>query len=78
MIAARDDDDDDYYLVLKLVTTEEQQVLWFVYLNKVMVATIVEGNLKTPCSITTTPRCRRGRYSIPWFAPLLLIRSLKC
>ena len=27
--------------------------------------TIVEGNLKAPFSIATTPRCRGGRYSFP-------------
>ena len=25
---------------------------------------------KSPFSIATTPRCREGRYSIPWIAPL--------
>ena len=33
-------------------------------------ATVVEGDLKTPFSIATTPRCREGRYSFPWIAPL--------
>ena len=33
-------------------------------------ATLVEGDLKAPFSIATTPRCRGGRYSIPWIAPL--------
>ena len=33
-------------------------------------ATIVEGDPKAPFSIATTPRCRGGRYSIPWIAPL--------
>ena len=32
---------------------------------KVKLATIVEGNLKAPFSIATTPRCRGGRYSFP-------------
>ena len=32
--------------------------------------TIVEGDPKAPFSIATTPRCRGGRYSIPWIAPL--------
>ena len=35
--------------------------------NKVKLATIVEGD---PKAIATTPRCRGGRYSIPWIAPL--------
>ena len=33
-------------------------------------ATIVEGDPKAPFSIATKPRCRGGRYSIPWIAPL--------
>ena len=32
--------------------------------------TVVEGNQKAPFSIATTPRCRGGRYSFPWIAPL--------
>ena len=32
--------------------------------------TVVEGNQKAPFSIATTPRCRGGRYSLPWIAPL--------
>ena len=36
----------------------------------VKLATIVEGDPKAPFSIATTPRCRGGRYSIPWIAPL--------
>ena len=31
---------------------------------------LVEGDLKAPFSIATTPRCRGGHYSIPWIAPL--------
>ena len=33
---------------------------------------MVEGNPKTPFSITNTPRCKGGRYSFPWMAPLTL------
>ena len=33
-------------------------------------ATIVEGDPKVPFSIATTQRCRGGRYSFPWIAPL--------
>ena len=32
--------------------------------------TTVQGDTKTPFSIATTPRCRRGRYSILRMAPL--------
>ena len=31
---------------------------------------LVEGNPKAPFSIATSPRCSRGRYSIPWIASL--------
>ena len=31
---------------------------------------MVEGNQKAPFSIATTPKCRGGRYSFPWIAPL--------
>ena len=41
-----------------------------VYIYKVKLATIVEGDPKAPFSIATTPRCRGGRYSIPRIAPL--------
>ena len=41
-----------------------------IYKVKVKLATIVEGDPKAPFSIATTPRCRGGRYSIPWIAPL--------
>ena len=38
--------------------------------SKVKLVIIVEGDQKAPFSIATTPKCRRGRYSFPWFAPL--------
>ena len=37
---------------------------------KVKLATIVEGDPKAPFPIATTPRCRGGRFSFPWIAPL--------
>ena len=42
----------------------------YINVSKVKLATIVEGDPKAPFSIATTPRCRGGRYSIPWIAPL--------
>ena len=30
-------------------------------------ATLVEGDLKAPFSIATTPRYKEGQYSIPWY-----------
>ena len=38
--------------------------------DDIKLATLVEGNTKAPFSIATTPRCRGGRYSIPWIAPV--------
>ena len=32
--------------------------------------TLVEDDLKAPFSIATTPKCRGGRNSVPWIAPL--------
>ena len=40
--------------------------------TKVKLATLVEGKPKAPFSIATTPKCREGRNSIPWIAPLTL------
>ena len=40
------------------------------YLSSFKLATVVEGDPKAHFTIATTPRCRRGRYSIPWIAPL--------
>ena len=38
--------------------------------SKVKLATVVEGDQKAPFSIATTPRCKGGRYSFLWVAPL--------
>ena len=32
--------------------------------------TVVGGHPKSPFLITTTPKCRGGRYSFPWITPL--------
>ena len=37
-----------------------------------MLATVVKGYQKAPFSIATTLRCREGRYSFPWIAPITL------
>ena len=49
-----------------------QQTIFFCFrwLWKVKLATLVEGGPQAPFLIATTPKCRRGRYSIPWIAPL--------
>ena len=39
-----------------------------IYIYKLV--SLVEGDPKVPFSITTIPRCWRGRYSIPRIAPL--------
>ena len=41
----------------------------YIYIYKLLV-TVVKGDQKAPFSIATTPRCRGGRYSFPWIAPL--------
>ena len=38
--------------------------------KQVKLATVVEGDPKVPFSIATSPRCRGGRYSFSWIAPL--------
>ena len=40
------------------------------YTVKVKLVTVVESVQKAPFSIATTPRCRGGRNSFPWIAPL--------
>ena len=38
--------------------------------KNVKLPTLVEGDLKVPFSVATTPKCKGGCYSIPWIAPL--------
>ena len=40
------------------------------FLYKLLLATVVEGDQKTPFSIATTPRFWGGYYFFPWIAPL--------
>ena len=44
----------------------------YIYKVKVKLATVVEGDKKTPFSIATTPRCWRGRQVFLWIAPFTL------
>ena len=37
-----------------------------------LLATVVEDDPKAPFSIATTSKCRGGRYSFSWIAPLTL------
>ena len=41
-----------------------------VRIDKLFLATVVEGDQKAPFSIATTPRCWEGRDSLHWIAPL--------
>ena len=43
-----------------------------IYISKVKLAIVVEGDPKAPLSIATTPWCKEGRYSFSWVAPLYL------
>ena len=38
--------------------------------SKVKLATVVEDDPRAPFSIASTPKCRAGRNSFPWIAPL--------
>ena len=42
----------------------------FLLKDSKLLATVMEGNPKAPFSIATTPRCKEGRYSFPWTAPV--------
>ena len=42
----------------------------FLDFSKVKLATVVEVDQKASFSIATTSRCREGRYSFSWIAPL--------
>ena len=50
-----------------------------VLISREKLATVVEGDQKSPFSIGTIPRCRGGRYPFSWIAPLYsLIYTLYC
>ena len=40
------------------------------YISKVKLATVVEGNPKAPFTVATTSRCRGGCYTFLWIDPL--------
>ena len=48
----------------------------YIYIYIVKLVVVVEGDLMAPFSIATTTRCREGRYSFPWIAPLYLYTYL--
>ena len=41
-----------------------------VYVCVYKLTTTVEGDLKAFLSLATIPKCGRGRFSVPWIAPL--------
>ena len=61
------------YWMLPFVFEGENVVDYTIkYSEEVKLATVVEGNQKSPFPIATTPRCKRGHYLFPWIAPLYL------
>ena len=45
-------------------------VRFIIKVNKIKLATLVKGDPKPPLSIAIILRCRGGRYSLPWIAPI--------
>ena len=62
----------EYMAILNACTKKSWSLLnaLRVYIYKVKLATLVEGNPKAPFSIATTPKCRGWCISIPWIFPL--------
>ena len=58
--------------LISLQRYSQRFVVGFHYINNKSkkLATVVEGDEKAPFLLATTPRCRGGRYSFPWIAPL--------
>ena len=58
--------------VLSAPFTDDEVVSSFIFVwyLQVKLVTVVEGDPRDPFSITTTPRCREGRNSFAWIAPL--------
>ena len=52
------------------LTSDFHMIVILLTVSKVKLATVVEGDQKAPFSTATTPRCKGGRYSFPWIAPL--------
>ena len=45
-------------------------MIHLIRISEVKLVTVAKGNPKAPFSIATTPRCKGGRYSFSWIAPL--------
>ena len=56
--------------ISKLVGPNVTPQARFILASKIKLATTVESDSKPSLSIATTPRCKGGRYSFPWIAPL--------
>ena len=60
-----------HIIIFKYVQQGREELLVsHTYLLYYKVGELIEGDQKAPFSIATTPKCRGGRYSIPWIAPL--------
>ena len=49
--------------------SDDCNIIIIIMINKVKLATVVEGDQKAPFSRATTPRRRERRYSFPWIDP---------
>ena len=61
------------WLIIIIIIITDHQIsarLPDLVIKKVKLAIVVQGDQKAPFSIATTPRCREGRYSFFWIAPL--------
>ena len=72
-----------YYGFFVSCTNEVVKELGQVYfvvntIIKVKLTTVVEGDPKAPFSIAIKPRCRGGRYSFSWNAPLYVPYNAEC
>ena len=56
--------------VICVVLCQSHTMWTFMGSTYLSVPHLVAGDSKAPFSIAITPRCRGGRYSIPWIAPL--------
>ena len=53
-----------------LLSEEKNKIFMCVCMYIYKLTTVVKVYLKAPFSIATTLRCRGGRNSFPWIAPL--------
>ena len=57
------------FIELPIIVRDEIYIYIYIYIY-IQLVTVVEGDLKVPFSMATTPRCSGGRYPIFWIAPL--------